>query len=116
MRPLNYNAIPVQTAADIYSDPIRASSIFKASAIAVAVGGSTSGTLKFQASNDGAVILKGQENTPINWVDIASQTVAVNAAGVFIIPQFDVCYEWIRVFYDNAGSGTIQVSVKTLGA
>lgn len=112
MRQINDNIIPIQTAATINSAAIPALNLFYCSAQASAVGASSAGTLKLQASNDEPV----NNTPPTNWSDIPSATVSVSAAGAFLIPKTDLCYQWVRVVYTNSGTGTISVVFKALGA
>lgn len=74
------------------------------------------GTIKFQGSNDWDPTCDTMPSAfaVSNWVDIASATASVTAATGFIIPKFDVCYEWIRVvFTASGGTGTLSANVKT---
>jgi hypothetical protein len=55
---------------------------------------------------------------PVNWSNIATDgTVAIAGAGIYLIPKFEVCYNYIRCQFvaDNAASGTINVNVQTYG-
>lgn len=115
MRPNNVNSIPVKTAATTNGPAIRATNLFAGSAVAISTG-TVVGVLKVQASNDSDALLDGT-GAPVNWVDVANLTVNVTTGGgVFLIPKFDVCYEWIRVVYTHtSGTGTINCYVKTLG-
>lgn len=112
MRKLNYLAIDEEVVnGETYeSDPMIANFVFYASAIALA-SNSTTGTLKFQASNESV-----KTGTPTIWKDIPSQTVSVNADGVFIIPKFDVCYEWLKLVFVASADGTLRADVKLSGA
>jgi hypothetical protein len=112
MRQLNYNIIPVQTAATVNSSPIEAINLLFASAQIISTGAGA-GTLKFQASND---VPNGTNSVVTNWSDIPSATVSVSGAGAFLIPKIELSYEWIRLVYTNTGTGTISVNVKVLGA
>lgn len=109
----NILAIPSQSVtsgATVESVPIKGTNLLSASAMIVS-GSGAAGTLKFQCSNDdptGGV-------APANWKDIPSQTVAVTAAGIFLIPKFDTCYEWIKAIYISSGTGIVACRVKTLG-
>lgn len=119
MRVLNEAVI---TAGDISTNingpAIPSSFLFKASAQAVVAGSSPTGTLELQGSNDvsNGAIQGVAPFTPTNWTLIGS-TVAVSAAGTFIVPATDICYEYIRlVWLKTSGSGTITARVKALGA
>lgn len=86
--------------------------LFAASVQAVVTGTSPVGTLALEASND---ILTTGTSTPQNWSTIA--TVAISAAGVFLIPKTDLCYAHTRVTFTKT-SGTVSVSanLKALGS
>ena len=96
------------------SSVIPAQNIIAISAHAIVTVAST-GTLKFQASNDQpGVVGSSGAVAPVNWVDIASQTVTVGAAGNFLIPKFDVSYQWLQLVWtkNNGSAGTVTVNVK----
>ena len=114
MRQENINIIPLQAAATITSAAIDARNLFYCSAQAIATGAGAAGTLKLQASDDIAGA-DGNSGSPSNWSDIPSATVSVSAAGAFLIPKTDLCYQWVRVVYTNSGTGTINVRFKALG-
>lgn len=102
------------------SDPIQAQNLFNGSVTGVVTGAST-GALKIQVSNDipnPVESVPGVIPTITNWADLSGVTVTLSAAGVFIIPKFDICYEWIRLVYtkNNGSAGTISANLKTLGA
>lgn len=112
MRQLNVNDIPLQAAATVNGQAIISQNIFAASASIVCTG-AAAGTLQFQACNDDT---QGPSNTsPTNWVNISGESVVVAGAGTYLIPKFDVCYEFIRVTYTNTGTGTISANIKMLG-
>jgi len=104
-------AIPVQAADSVNSAAIPTENILNVSAQLVATG-SAAGTLKFQCSNDNPV---AGNTPPTNWSDIPSATVSVSGAGVFLIPDTAICYQWVRLVYANSGTGTFGVMVKTVG-
>lgn len=110
MRQVNDNIITSQAAATVTTVAIPSQNLFQASAQITATG-SAVGTLKMQASNDEP--LNG--SAPVNWSDIPSATVAVAAAGAFLIPKTDLCYQFVRLVYTNTGTGTISVVFKALG-
>lgn len=112
MRQENINIIPLQTAATITSSAIFAANLFACSVQASAVGGSSAGTCKLQASNDAPT---ASNAVPTNWSDIPSATVSVSAAGAFLIPKTEICYQYVRVVYTNTGTGTISVVFKADG-
>lgn len=113
----NMNAL--SAAVDQTGITIDASQVVSASAQVVTTGTST-GNLKFQFSNDVPAQCttdsKGKLQ-PTNWTDIASQTVAVAAAGAVAIPKFDCCYQFIRTVWThtNGDAGTVSVEVNTKG-
>lgn len=111
--PLRYTAFSAADASkDETGSAIDASHILAISAQAVTTGTST-GTLKFQASNDAP----GVSGNPTNWTDIASQSVSIAGAGTYLIPKFDVSYQWLRVVFThtNAAAGSITVNLKSIG-
>jgi hypothetical protein len=111
MRQVNYNAIPLQTAATVTSGPIDSRNLFYASA-QVSITGSGAGTLVIQASNDDPTVFPF---TPVNWTAIPSATVTTSGAGAYLIPKTDLCYEYVRLVYTNTGTGTMSVVFKALG-
>lgn len=108
-------AINAATAGDQASAAIPTQNIFSMSAQVVASGAPV-GVAKVQVSNDEAVSIPNQF-APTNWSDLSGVTVSVSAAGVFLIPKFDVCYNYVRLVYTKtSGTGAITVNVKGLGA
>lgn len=93
------------------SGPINDKFIIAASLQATFTGTAPTGTLKFQCSND-----QGPAAQAVNWSDIPSQSVAVSGSGSYLIPKFEVSYQWIRVaFLFTSGTGTVAANVKTIG-
>ena len=78
----------------------------------VSMTGTAAGTVKLQASND-------EPTTglpPSNFVDISGATVSVSAAGQFLIPKLDVCYNYIRAVYTaTSGTGTVTAKIHMIG-
>jgi hypothetical protein len=75
--------------------------------------GAPVGALTLQASND---IFTTNNQAPVNWTTIAGSSVAVGAAGTFLIPKTDLCYSAVRVVYTpTSGTGTVTVNIKVLG-
>lgn len=102
----------LSAAADQAGPALDASLVVAASAQAVVTGTST-GTLKFQFSNDppGSV-------GPTTWIDLpAASQIAIAGAGSYSIPKFDCSYQWLRLFFahTNAAAGTITVRSNTKG-
>lgn len=107
---------PVLKAADASqnqnSQVIDASQLFKGSAQAV-VTGTAAGTLKVQVSNDNYIPAKAP---PTHWNDLSGSSVAIAGAGNYLIPQVDLCYQWLRlVFTNTSGTGTITANFKGNG-
>lgn len=103
----------------VNSDPIDCSNIFSISAQAVSTGSPTV-VVKLQASNDPPASLPLDANgkpIPQNWTDISGASVSVGAAGTFLIPKLDICYQYIRVVSTtgSADTGNTAVDIKVLG-
>lgn len=103
---------------DQVGDLIDARQVVAISAQIVMTGSST-GTLNIQASNDvNPPVSATGAPVPINWSNIPTVgTIALTAGAVFLMPKFDVAYQWLRVAYvhNNGSSGTVSVSVNTKG-
>ncbi len=87
--------------ADVASEAILADQVVAASLQMVISGTGQSapaGNLLIQVSNDPPLQTEG----PTNWSTGA--TLAVAAAGVFLVPKLDISYQWIRALYDNTVS------------
>lgn len=108
--------VKADASADANGIAIQARNLLYISAQAVVTGTST-GTLKFQFSND-IVDPTLVTTPPTNWSDVPSATVAIAGAGVYVIPKTDLCYEYIRVVFvhTNAAAGTISCNTKVIGA
>lgn len=84
------------------SAAIPADQLICASAIITVAGSSPVGTLAMEASND---IIQTGTDVPTNFAQIA--TVAISAAGSFIIPKTELSYEYVRfVFTLTSGTAT----------
>jgi hypothetical protein len=98
---------------------VSAAQVFYASAQATVTGAST-GTLYIQASNDIAPPVNSSGvAVPTNWTNIGTTAqVTISGSGTFLIPKFDVCYQFIRSSYvkNNGSAGAVSVIIKTLGA
>lgn len=116
MRPSNellLNAADA-TIASQTSGQVDASFVVQASVMVIAAGGTITGTLKVQVSND----LPNTPATVVNWVDLSGQTVSVTGAGVFLIPKFDCAYQYMRVVYTkttSAAGALISARLRTIG-
>ncbi len=66
-----------------------------------------------QSAPTGNIILQVSDDPPLateptNWSTGA--TLAVGAAGTFLIPKTDISYQWMRAYYDN----TVSIAAATL--
>lgn len=118
MRSNRFTALKlVDASTDQASIAISTDQVVTMSAQAVVTGTST-GTVKFQGSNDAPGVADSSGNIVVtNWTDIANETVSIAGAGTYLIPKFDICYEWVRLVFThtNAASGTLTVNTKSLG-
>lgn len=99
--------------ATITSAPIDCSQLFKMSVQVVVAGGTATGSMQMQVSNDhstGAQLFNNQTFT--NWSNLGSP-VTVTTTGSQLIAQQDVCYKAIRAVYTDgsSGSGSATISV-----
>jgi hypothetical protein len=86
--------------------------IFAGSIHVVAAGTDPVGSVKVQVSNDNVT----PPQLPTNAVDLGSATVAVSAAGQFLIPRLELSYGWLRVVYTKtSGTGTITAKLNAQG-
>ncbi len=114
MRPSVESALDaVAATADRYSSAILIQFALQASVIVVVSGGTApTGTVKVDVSNDQP--LSG--TAPTNWITLADVDVDISDNGVYVIPKFDLCYMYMRVWYDfTSGTGTLTARVKTNG-
>lgn len=86
----------------------------------VVTTGTSTGTLKLQASNDVVTqpsSVSSGTAAPTHWFDITSATVSVSAAGTVGIVKTEICYQWIRAVWTetNAAAGTISVNIQVAG-
>jgi hypothetical protein len=118
MRPNCKNNLSASAAADAIGIVIPAQFVLYVSAQAVVTGTST-GTLNIEASNDVAPPVDSSGNpNPTNWSIITTLgTVSIAGAGIYLIPKFDVCYQYIRAHFlaGNDAAGTISVNLNTIG-
>ena len=113
MRSLQENYVVAGNSASSINGPSINSGYMLAVSAQVIQTGSSTGAVKFQASNDPV----GVPGNPSNWTDISGATVTVGAAGSFLIPKFEICYQWIRAVYTatNGSAGTVTILIKGLG-
>lgn len=103
--------------ASINGSAIDASNLYSVSVQAIATGAMDSSTVKIQVSNDSPIGNQGFSSsvwTPTNWADLTNATVTMTAAGNYLIPKTDLCYQFIRIVYTAVGSpaGTLTVKIK----
>lgn len=115
LKQLPVTVISASGAVDQTSLGIDSPNLFYVSA-QVVTSGTATGTLKLQFSND--VNAQNPLSQPTNWTDIPSATVTVASAGAAGIPKTDLCYQWVRAVWThaNAGTGTVIVNLKFIGA
>lgn len=105
MKFANIAAIAAQSVnqTTITSSLIPLDQIIKMSGQVIVGAGTSGGTLQLQVSNDitNASNMAGQSNfVPSNWSNLGS-AVTINAAGVTLIAQQDLCYRWLRAVYTD---------------
>ncbi len=77
----------------------------------VVATGAPAGTVKVQASNDKPLAYNLMETfTPTNWSDVSGLTVNVTTSGAYLIPKFDVSYQWIRAVYTSTATGAQTIT------
>jgi hypothetical protein len=57
-----------------------------------------------QCSNDNPNVL-GLSPSATNWSDIPNATISVAGAGTYLIPKFDICYDFLRLVYTSTATG-----------
>lgn len=67
----------------------------------IVVTGTPTGSFKLQCSGDPSL----RDTMPTRWVDVASSTTAVSAAGSIYFNITDVFYNWVRLVYTDGSSG-----------
>lgn len=82
----------------------------KLSGQAVVSSGSLVGTFTLQFSNDKALGSFQNQFQPTNWNTLGSTTQIVNCSTTgtvrsFMIPQFEPCYQYVRVVYTDQSAG-----------
>ncbi len=85
-----------------------ATDIIRASFQVVATGTPT-GSIQAQASNDFAYGLPRNQFQPTNWSNIGS-SVAVTAAGAYLIPEIECSYEYLRLIYTSTATGVQTIA------
>jgi len=114
MRTLDFNSLDaVSGASSVNGNPAN-TGYMKSISVNVIATGTLVGSIKLQQSNDKLGIIGS--TSPTNWVDIASKTVAVTAAGVFTIPTFDISAGFVRAVYTaTSGTGNITAQIHAIG-
>jgi hypothetical protein len=76
--------------------------------------GTSTGTLQLQASDDQAIGLPANQFTPTNWFNVGG-TVSVTGAGVFVVTQQEVAYEYLKLVFTSSvpGTGTLLARMKS---
>lgn len=105
MKQINVQSIIAQPASSNYNTlAININQIYQGSAQFLATG-SAAGSFKLQASNDEPV-----QGNPINWTDITSQTISITGIGSYLIPKFDLAYNFLRGVFTSTATGVQTVS------
>lgn len=96
-----------------YTPAIDSANLVSVSGQAVVTNGTSKGYITIQGSNDieGS---DGVQGIPTNWTDITS-ALAVTGNGSFLVPKTDLCYQNIRVSFNNSGTGSFNFNIKALG-
>ncbi len=81
---------------DIFSNYFDTNQVVMCSAQLVALG-DVLGNFKLQSSDD---TIK-----PINWVDVPNTAIAVNGAGTYAIPKFEISSNFHRLVFIDVSSG-----------
>lgn len=78
-------------------------------------GSNVGGTIKLQLSNDKVDLTASQ--TPTIWVDVASSSQVLSAAGSYALNTGKAGYRFVRVVYTPGGSesSTVKVTVNGKG-
>lgn len=108
--------IESQNNANFNGNAVDFEQVYSASFMVVFSDAATTGTLKFQASNDPAIGGNMASFVPTNWVDIPSASSAVVAGGSILISLGAVSYRWVRpVWTRTAGAGTVKINMNSQG-
>lgn len=110
MKTFNYPAFSAATNTTSASAAITARFITSVTAVATFSDNTTTGTIKFQASNDDA-----KNGTPTTWVDVpgSAATASVTSGATTTLGPVDVAFQWLRVSWTRTGgAGTLTVRVK----
>ena len=117
------NIIPANTVMNttINSTPMQLYQIYSY-AIQVVFTGTPNGTFSLQASCDPVPQATTHSitaaPTPTNWTTISGSNQTVSAAGSVIWNAQDIAYNWVRVTYSDASSGssTATITVSTFNS
>lgn len=69
------------------------------------------GTLQVQGSNDYATGLPPGQFIPTNWSSVGSPITVSSSATVYMTPEIETCYEYMRLIYTDTGGGTSTATV-----
>lgn len=104
--------------ANFNSLAIWATAILRISFQAVVTGGTATGNLQMQVSNDKPKGVPPGQFQPTNWSNLGS-TVAVSGAGTYLIPYVETSYQYIRIQYidgsSGTGTGTLAITLESKG-
>jgi hypothetical protein len=74
--------------------------------------GTAAGSVSVEISNDEPTT----GLNPSNWVAVSGLTVSVSGANNYIIPKFEICYNYLRVKYTaSTGTGTLTAKLHLIG-
>lgn len=110
MRPNNNPVLTNVSASGTISSNAQWSDMIIRFSFQAVVTGSASGTIIAQASNDFFVGAPPNQFKPTNWSNIGS-SVTVTNTGVYIIPEIESSYEYIRLTYTDTSGGTATGSI-----
>lgn len=87
--------------------------ILTASVQMVSTNPSASGNFVIEGSDS----IAGQDGTPgppTAWDGIGS-SISISGSGVYLIPKTNICYQQLRLVYNNIGNGGLSTQLKTIG-
>lgn len=103
------------TLANLTSQIFPTESCMTVSLVATAVGGTITGSIQIQVSNDPVE----QTNQVVNWASpTGNYVLGISAAGVVSTSIPDYCWKWMQVVYTKATSATgagLTVAIKSDG-